>query len=144
MCREFAGCALVMGTSAVFHIKEIMEGRCLLCHGVCGSQHFKYHIAVRMLVDTHSMTQHHILQKVNLQQHHCENLKFCSFVWPLWCSNQNVAFSLCLAHAQQMPIHLTMLIMHIWTALWWISGPKRLPDSLWGYAGFPARWTQLG
>jgi hypothetical protein len=26
LCREFDGCAKVMGTSAVFRVKEIMEG----------------------------------------------------------------------------------------------------------------------
>ena len=80
LCREFDGHAKVTGTSAVFYVKEIMEGRPLLCHGVCGSQHFKDHIAFRILVDTHSMTQNHILQKVNLQQHRCENLTFCTYV----------------------------------------------------------------
>lgn len=80
LCREFDGFAKVTGTSAVFHVKEIMEGRPLLCHGVCGSQHFKDHIAYRMLVDTHSITWHYILQKVNLQQHPCENLKICTYM----------------------------------------------------------------
>jgi hypothetical protein len=61
LCRDFNGRVKVTGTSAVFHVTEIMEARPLLCHGVCGSQHFKDNIAFRMLVDTHSMIQHHIL-----------------------------------------------------------------------------------
>jgi hypothetical protein len=78
--REFDGCAKVMGASAVFHVQESMEGGPSLCHWVCGFQHFKDRCDCRMLVDTHSMTQHHILQKVNLQQHCCENLKFCMYM----------------------------------------------------------------